>query len=169
MSFERAPRHQQRVLLERIYEQHEEVVSGDIFSSGMLHLLLDHAYPKRLLNHLLCRTKSPVKAELPLHPHTHKCSGALKLTVACFPQFFCLALNLGSYLSLYYSRASQSLFVRVCVALSGLQDYINSFKYGAMPHGGAGIGMERVVMLFLDVKDVRNCSLFPRDPRRLKP
>ena len=54
-------------------------------------------------------------------------------------------------------------------AISGLKDYINSFKYGAVPHGGAGIGLERVVMLFLDVHDVRNCSLFPRDPRRYKP
>ena len=50
-----------------------------------------------------------------------------------------------------------------------LADYIDSFKYGAYPHGGGGIGMERVVMLFCDLKNIRNSCLFPRDPRRITP
>lgn len=50
-----------------------------------------------------------------------------------------------------------------------LADYIDSFKYGAYPHGGGGIGMERVIMLFCDLKNIRNSSLFPRDPRRIAP
>eukprot|EP00762_Andalucia_godoyi_P001932 ANDGO_05954.mRNA.1 Aspartate--tRNA ligase len=50
-----------------------------------------------------------------------------------------------------------------------LSHYIDSFKYGAYPHGGAGIGLERVTMLFLGLQDVRKASLFPRDPQRLMP
>ena len=48
-------------------------------------------------------------------------------------------------------------------------DYIDSFKYGAFPHGGGGIGLERFVMLFCALKNVRNTSLFPRDPKRVTP
>jgi aspartyl-tRNA synthetase len=50
-----------------------------------------------------------------------------------------------------------------------LKDYIDSFRYGAWPHGGAGVGLERVVMLYLGVGNVRKSSMFPRDPKRLTP
>ena len=50
-----------------------------------------------------------------------------------------------------------------------IQDYIDSFKFGAYPHGGFGAGMERIVMLYLDLLDVRQTSAFPRDPVRLAP
>lgn len=50
-----------------------------------------------------------------------------------------------------------------------IQDYVDAFRYGAPPHGGAGIGLERVVMLYLGVGNIRECSMFPRDPNRLTP
>jgi aspartyl-tRNA synthetase len=49
------------------------------------------------------------------------------------------------------------------------QPYVDAFKYGAFPHAGAGIGLERVVMLFLNLNNIRKTSLFPRDPKRLNP
>ena len=52
---------------------------------------------------------------------------------------------------------------------NSLSDYVNSFSLGSKPHGGAGFGLERILMLFLDLKNVRNTSLFPRDPKRLFP
>lgn len=51
----------------------------------------------------------------------------------------------------------------------GLNDYVNAFTYGCPPHAGGGIGLERVVMFFLDLKNIRRASLFPRDPRRIRP
>jgi aspartyl-tRNA synthetase len=47
--------------------------------------------------------------------------------------------------------------------------YVDSFKNGALPHGGGGIGLERVVMLFLGLPNIRKASWFPRDPKRLAP
>lgn len=47
--------------------------------------------------------------------------------------------------------------------------YVNSFKNGALPHGGGGIGLERVVMLFLGLPNIRKAAWFPRDPKRLSP
>ncbi|WWC62427.1 aspartate-tRNA(Asn) ligase [Kwoniella dejecticola CBS 10117] len=47
--------------------------------------------------------------------------------------------------------------------------YLDAFKLGAPPHAGGGIGLERVVMLFLKLGNIRRASLFPRDPKRLTP
>lgn len=51
----------------------------------------------------------------------------------------------------------------------GLKDCVDAFIYGAPPHAGGGIGLERVVMFYLDLKNIRRASLFPRDPRRVHP
>ena len=50
-----------------------------------------------------------------------------------------------------------------------LSSYIDAFRYGAPPHAGGGIGLERVVMLYLGLDNVRKTSMFPRDPARLTP
>lgn len=50
-----------------------------------------------------------------------------------------------------------------------IQGYLDSFKYGVPPHGGGGIGLERVVMLYLGINNIRNVSMFPRDPVRITP
>jgi aspartyl-tRNA synthetase len=51
----------------------------------------------------------------------------------------------------------------------GIREYVDAFSYGCPPHAGGGIGLERVVMFFLDLKNIRRASLFPRDPKRVKP
>lgn len=55
------------------------------------------------------------------------------------------------------------------VPLESIMDYVNSFSFGAFPHAGGGIGMERVVMLFAGLDNIRKTSMFPRDPGRLSP
>lgn len=50
-----------------------------------------------------------------------------------------------------------------------IQSYIDAFKYGAWTHAGGGAGLERIVMLFLGLGNIRRSSLFPRDPGRLEP
>ena len=52
---------------------------------------------------------------------------------------------------------------------TSLQDYLNAFRYGSYKHGGFGIGLERLVMLYLGLKNIREVSAFPRDPARLRP
>lgn len=47
--------------------------------------------------------------------------------------------------------------------------YIDSFKYGAPPHAGWGIGLERLTMLMLGLENIREAVLFPRDRTRLTP
>ncbi len=47
--------------------------------------------------------------------------------------------------------------------------YLNAFRYGMPPHAGWSIGLERFVMAFLGLKNIREASLFPRDRKRLIP
>jgi aspartyl-tRNA synthetase len=47
--------------------------------------------------------------------------------------------------------------------------YLNFFKYGMPPHGGAGTGLERVVSRILGIENIRETTLLPRDPSRLIP
>jgi aspartyl-tRNA synthetase len=49
------------------------------------------------------------------------------------------------------------------------EDYLKSFKYGSPPHGGGGLGLERVLILYFDLGNVKLGSLFPRDPSRITP
>lgn len=55
------------------------------------------------------------------------------------------------------------------VDLTPIQSYVDAFKYGAWPHAGCGVGLERIVMLYLGLGNVRKTSMFPRDPNRITP
>lgn len=47
--------------------------------------------------------------------------------------------------------------------------YLMLHKYGAPPHGGLGIGLERLTMHLLGFKNVREATMFPRDINRVTP
>jgi aspartyl-tRNA synthetase len=49
------------------------------------------------------------------------------------------------------------------------ESYLKAFRYGMPPHGGFGFGIERFLMELLDIKNIRECILFPRDRTRLTP
>merc|ERR1712168_1685449 len=47
------------------------------------------------------------------------------------------------------------------IELETIKAYIDSFRYGCPPHGGGGIGLERVLMLYLGLGNIRKTSMFP--------
>ena len=49
------------------------------------------------------------------------------------------------------------------------ETYLMLHKYGAPPHGGLGIGLERLTMHLLGAKNVRETTMFPRDINRVTP
>jgi len=46
-------------------------------------------------------------------------------------------------------------------------DYLTIFKHGMPPHGGFGMGLERLTMTLLGLANIREASLFPSDPKRI--
>lgn len=51
----------------------------------------------------------------------------------------------------------------------GMEQYLAAFKHGMPPHGGLGIGLERLTMKLIGEDNVRETTLFPRDLSRLEP
>jgi len=51
----------------------------------------------------------------------------------------------------------------------GMEPYMSIFKYGMPPHGGLGLGLERLTMKMLGEDNVRETTLFPRDLSRIEP
>jgi len=47
--------------------------------------------------------------------------------------------------------------------------YVGAFRYGAPPHAGWSIGMERITMTVTGQSNIRECCMFPRDRDRLVP
>lgn len=51
----------------------------------------------------------------------------------------------------------------------GMEFYLDTFKFAMPPHGGWGMGSERVIQQILGLKSVKEAVLFPRDVKRLSP
>lgn len=47
--------------------------------------------------------------------------------------------------------------------------YLEPFRYGMPPHGGLAIGAERLTVRLLQLENIRQAALFPRDIHRLTP
>ena len=50
-----------------------------------------------------------------------------------------------------------------------LDFYINFFRYGCPPHGGFGVGLERVMMCIFNIDNIREVEFVYRGPTRLTP
>lgn len=51
----------------------------------------------------------------------------------------------------------------------GFKYFLQAFKYGMPPHGGFGLGLERLTQKIIGLKNVKEATLFPRDTNRLAP
>lgn len=49
------------------------------------------------------------------------------------------------------------------------EGYLKAFRFGMPPHGGCGIGVERILMQMLELPNIREAVLFPRDRTRVTP
>jgi nondiscriminating aspartyl-tRNA synthetase len=47
--------------------------------------------------------------------------------------------------------------------------YLDNFRFGMPPHGGWGLGSERIIQKIFGLKSIKEAILFPRDVKRLTP
>jgi len=50
-----------------------------------------------------------------------------------------------------------------------MKEYADIFKYGIPPHGGVGFGLDRMTQRLLNLENVREAVLLPRDTVRDRP
>lgn len=53
--------------------------------------------------------------------------------------------------------------------IADFEDYLTMHKYGMPPHGGFGLGLERIVQKLIGFENIREVTAFPRDRERLRP
>ncbi len=53
--------------------------------------------------------------------------------------------------------------------IAEFEDYLTMHKYGMPPHGGMGLGLERIVQNILGLDNIKQATAFPRDRDRLRP
>ncbi len=64
--------------------------------------------------------------------------------------------------------------LRANIASAGLDadrfpGYLEAFRFGMPPHGGFGLGIDRLVQMLAGLSNIREARLFPRDRYRLDP
>lgn len=55
------------------------------------------------------------------------------------------------------------------IDFSKMNFYRDIFRYGCPPHGGVGLGLDRITQRLLNLDNIREAILLPRDPERLTP
>ncbi|MBQ1186171.1 MAG: aspartate--tRNA(Asn) ligase [Clostridia bacterium] len=53
--------------------------------------------------------------------------------------------------------------------IDDFEDYLTMHKYGMPPHGGLGLGLERIVQNILGLDNIKQATAFPRDRDRIRP
>lgn len=79
-----------------------------------------------------------------------------------------MELSSGAQREHRYAKLVQNLEARD-LAPESFTFYLDAFRYGMPPHAGWGLGAERLVQTMLNLNNVREAVLFPRDRVRLTP
>ena len=69
----------------------------------------------------------------------------------------------------YETLVSKLKSIGADVEHPGFKYYLMAFKYGLPPHGGFGMGLERLTQKIIGLNNVKEASAFPRDINRLAP
>ena len=70
---------------------------------------------------------------------------------------------------IHESKMLEENMKKVGIDPAEMEEYMEGFRWGAPPHAGAGIGLERIVMLILKLGNIRLASMFFRDPKSFPP
>ncbi|MDO4870502.1 MAG: aspartate--tRNA(Asn) ligase [Candidatus Saccharibacteria bacterium] len=69
----------------------------------------------------------------------------------------------------YQTMIDQMKTAGIDVTAPGFKYYLQAFQFGLPPHGGCGMGVDRIVQKIIGLKNVKEACLFPRDINRLNP
>jgi aspartyl-tRNA synthetase len=59
--------------------------------------------------------------------------------------------------------------LEVGLGLENIQFYLDFFRFGCPPHGGFGMGLSRLLMVLLQIQNIRETVYLFRGPNRLHP
>ena len=88
----------------------------------------------------------------------------------CFSRAYDLVLNgyelLSGSIRIHDQKLQEKVFEAIGMTLEEAKEkfgfFLEAFKYGTPPHGGVGIGLERLTMILADTENIRDVVAFPK-------
>ncbi len=88
----------------------------------------------------------------------------------CFSRAYDLVLNgyelLSGSIRIHQQELQQKVFEAIGMSMEEAHQkfgfFIEAFKYGTPPHGGVGIGLDRLIMILSDTENIRDVVAFPK-------
>lgn len=88
----------------------------------------------------------------------------------CYSRAYDLVLNgyelLSGSIRIHDQKLQEKVFEAIGMSLEEAQEkfgfFLEAFKYGTPPHGGVGIGLERLTMILADTENIRDVVAFPK-------
>ncbi|MGB4984862.1 MAG: aspartate--tRNA ligase [Erysipelotrichaceae bacterium] len=88
----------------------------------------------------------------------------------CYSLAYDLVLNgyelLSGSIRIHNEKLQAQVFEAIGLSLEEAKDkfgfFLEAFKYGTPPHGGVGIGLERLVMILANTSNIRDVVAFPK-------
>ena len=77
----------------------------------------------------------------------------------------------GGTIRIHDAETQQQVFDLLALSPEMAQDrfgfLLDALQYGAPPHGGIALGIDRIVMLFVGLDNIRDCIAFPKTQRAM--
>ncbi|MDE1857397.1 MAG: aspartate--tRNA(Asn) ligase [Candidatus Micrarchaeota archaeon] len=143
-----------------------EIMKGDDLDSAAEKALFKHMKEKTGSDFLFV-TDYPVKVR-PFYHMRGKDKHGHPITHSYDLLYKGLEITTGAQREHRYDHLSKQA-VEKGLSPENIQFYLDFFRYGAPPHGGWGFGITRMIMQLLDLENIRESTLLPRDPNRLYP
>lgn len=88
----------------------------------------------------------------------------------CFSRAYDLVLNgyelLSGSIRIHDQKLQEKVFEAIGMSMQEAHDkfgfFLDAFRYGTPPHGGVGIGLERLVMILANTDNIRDVVAFPK-------
>lgn len=88
----------------------------------------------------------------------------------CYSRAYDLVLNgyelLSGSIRIHDAKTQKKVFDAIGLTEEEAKEkfgfFLDAFKYGAPPHGGVGIGLERLIMILADTENIRDVVAFPK-------
>ena len=108
------------------------------------------------------------------HPFTAPCTEDIDKLQSnpgnCYSRAYDLVVNgyelLSGSIRIHEKKMQEQVFKAIGMSLEEAHEkfgfFVDAFKYGTPPHGGVGIGLERLIMILANTENIRDVVAFPK-------
>jgi len=157
------PRVSMKEAYEALRSEGIKINDGDDFDAESEKLLAEH-YRKKTGHEFLFVYDYPAKIRAFYHMH----SNGDKISKSYDLYWKGIEITTGAQREHRYEKLKAQA-LKAGLTLNHIQFYLDFFRYGCPPHGGFGMGLDRLTLLLLNLGTIKEAMYIFRGPTRLKP